>query len=63
MRAARTSGEKPGNKKNREGRSAVVTSNHALPGGASPCHLASREFSETGLFDQSYKGEETRIPP
>ena len=26
-------------------------------------HLASREFSETGLFDQSYKGEETRIPP
>ena len=25
-------------------------------------HLASREFSETGLFDPSYKGEETRIP-
>jgi hypothetical protein len=25
-------------------------------------HLASREFSETGLFDPSYKREETRIP-
>ena len=48
--------------RNRGGRSAVVTSNHALHGGGSPCHLASREFSENGLFDPSYKRKETRIP-
>ena len=39
-----------------------VESNHRVELSLVAYRLASREFSETGLFDPSYKGEETRIP-